>query len=429
MTELHASLKSKGKFSLNWDYLNAITGGVSAIDLGSLALRNLHDAREFAREYGLNLELPATAGIIARAHREAIEYITTTFLEPGQAQLIPREVRDPEDPLQLLVYASQRAQHADLMRLWSCAVLKVMHGIFYIDNNLELRHFNTIREQVFASLDEVIHEDDGHHFFLTDGEVCLPLLHFEKKSNKGRNSILLKLLQKAAYLAADIYDHLGIRLIFNTRFECLLALRSLQRAHLLSVTNVDSQRTRNTLLDLAAAKQVFVKYRAVLERADCYPVELLEQMDRELLAISQDQNRSDNPHSGSGFNSLQVTIRKMIHLQSDTVPDARIAEHSYHGTPDEMLHGQDSNEIGFFFEYEIQLMDKASHERSRSGPASHEAYKKRQVDTARARVFGPELLRWVGRRTGTPPETDAAPVSASEPAPQSDATKFVAHVH
>ena len=67
MTELRASLKSGGRFSLNWSYLNAIANGVSAIDLGALALRNLHDARQFVREYGFDLEQPAAPAIIARA--------------------------------------------------------------------------------------------------------------------------------------------------------------------------------------------------------------------------------------------------------------------------------------------------------------------------------------------------------------------------
>lgn len=377
MTELRASLKSKRKFSLNWSYLNAIASGVSAIDLGALALRNLQDARQFVREYGFDLDQPAAPALIARVHREAVDFIAATFLEPGQAGLIPPAVAQPDEPLQLLVYASMRGQHADVLRLWSCAVLKVMHGIFYIDNNLKLRHFSAIREQVFASLDEVIH-CDGEHYFLTDGEVCLPLLHFERKNNKGRNSILLKLLQKAAYLAADIFDHLGVRLIFTTRFECLLALRTLQRAHLLSVTNVDAQRTRNTLLDLDAAKQVFIKYRALLERSEDYPEQLLRIMDEELLALSQPQTRCDNPHSGAGFNSIQVTVRKMIHVPPDT-----------------LACGEQDYGVGFFFEYEIQLMDKASHDRSLSGPASHDAYKRRQVDTARLRVFGRELLDWL----------------------------------
>ena len=376
MSELKASLKSGGKFSLNWSYLNAIANGVSAIDLGALALRNLHDARQFVREYGFDLDQPATAGLIRRAHREAVDFILHSFLTPEQAALIPHEVAHPDDPLQLLVYASLRGQHVDVRRMWSCAVLKVMHGIFYIDNNLKLRHFHAIRAQVFGTLDEVIRHDGERHY-LTDGEVCLPMLHYDRKDNKGRNSILLKLLQKAAYLAADIFDHLGVRLVFRTRFECVLALRTLQRAHVLAVTNIDAGRTRNTLLDLEAAKQVFNKHRAQLEHSKGYPAELLQQMDAELEALSQPQTRCDNPHSGEGYSSVQITVRKMIHVQQlDALP-----EHDY--------------DVGFFFEYEIQLMDLASYERSLSGPASHEAYKRRQVDTARTRVFGRELIRWL----------------------------------
>ncbi len=384
MTGPVASLKGKHKFSLNWGYLNAITSGMSAIDLSSLALRNLHDARQFAREYGFDPERADTMARIRHGHREAVDFIADHFLEHGQAILIPREVRLAEDPLQLLVYASQRSEQSELLRMWSCAVLKVMHGIFYIDSDLKLRHFNTIREQVFASLDEVIRKD-GEQYFLTDGEVCLPLLHFDRKSHKTRNSILLKLLQKAAYLAADIYDHLGVRMTFATRFECLLALHTLQHVHLLSVTNVDPQRTRNTLLDLEAAKQVFVKYRAALDRSEGYPVDLLKVMDEELRALSQPQTRSDNAHSGSGFSSLQVTLRKMIHLHDES--------------PTLNSEGRD---VDFFFEYEIQLMDADSHERTLHGPASHEAYKRRQIETARLRVFGRELSDWIAAHKGGP---------------------------
>lgn len=383
MDDLHASLNSGAKLSLNWTYLNAIANGISAIDLSALALRNLHDARQFVREYGFDLDQPATAPLIRRVQAEAVAFIRCTFLTPAQADLIPPEVAAPDEPLQLLLYASMRGQQVDVRRLWACAVLKVMHGIFYIDNNLKLRHFHAIRSQVFGALDEVIKQDAAGRYFITDGELCLPLLHYHRKDNKGRNSILLKLLQKAAYLAADIFDYLGVRLVFATRCECLLALRTLQRAHLLSVTNVDAGRTRNTLLDMEAARQVFCKHRAQLEHSKGYPLELLRAMDAELAEIAQPQNRCDNPHSGVGFNSMQVTARKMIHVQQMDAPP----EQDY--------------DVGFFFEYEIQLMDEDSYQRSLSGPASHEAYKLRQVDTARTRVFGRELLRWVAEQPST----------------------------
>ena len=40
-------------------------------------------------------------------------------------------------------------------------------------------------------------------------------------------------------------------------------------------------------------------------------------------------------------------------------------------------------------------MDRDSHERSLTGPASRQAYKQRQVEAARIRVFGRELLDWI----------------------------------
>jgi len=43
-------------------------------------------------------------------------------------------------------------------------------------------------------------------------------------------------------------------------------------------------------------------------------------------------------------------------------------------------------------------MDEASYQRSLTGPASHDAYKKRQLDTARTRVCGRELLRWIDQQ-------------------------------
>lgn len=376
MPELRATLETKRKFSLNWSYLGAITDGTSAIDLGALALRNLRDARQFVREYGYDLDQATAREVIRDTHEEAIGFIAATFLTPAQRAQIPRQIVVPDDPVQLLVYASQRGPQADPLRMWSCAVLKVMHALFYLDNNLKLRHFNTIRAQVFATLDSVIRQEGEQHY-LSDGELCLPLVHFERKHNKGRNSILLKLLHKASYVAANIYDHLGVRMVFGTRFECLLALETLQRAHVLSITNIESDRTRNTMLDLDAAKQVFARYRAQLEHSVDYPAHLLRMMDAELLAIAQPQTRADNPHSGEGFSSIQVTVRKMIHLHEEAAP----------GQP-----APKSYDEGFYFEYEIQLMDQASHAKSLSGPASHDAYKQRQVDSARIRVLGRELI-------------------------------------
>ncbi len=406
MTGLEATLKRRHRFSLNWPYLGAIAGGESAIDLQTLALRNINDAREFVREYGFDIDDPRALARIRRAHAEAIEFIAATFLSPEQRALIPAEVARPDNVLELLVHASRHAAQHELRRAWSCAVLKVMHCVFYIDNNLKLRYFPIVRKQVFESLDAVVRCDRGQ-YFLTDGEACLPLLHYEKKSNKGRRSILLKLLQKAEYVAADIYDHLGVRMTFDTRFECLLALQILQRAHVISAISLESQRTRNTLLDLAAAKEVFVKYRALLDRSHGYPTELLRQIDAEMAALAHTGGHAANPHSAATYQSLQITVRKMVRLPAGGADAELAAASAALAQPGDAIDDHALDDPGsFFFNYEIQMMDRASREQTLSGPASHGAYKRRQVDTARTRVLGPHLVEWL--RTQRRPDSSEA---------------------
>lgn len=371
--------KTSRRFALNWTYLGAITQGVSPIDLQGLALRSPEDARQFAREYGYDIEQPGVLDYLRGIHQEALGFVCAQFLSPAQQQLIPPYLIQLEDPLELLLMASRSAHRADPLRLWACTLLKVMHGLFYIDNNLKLRHFETIREQVFASLDEVLIEREGCSY-LSDGQLELPLVQVERKRNKGRHSILLKLLQKPEYVAADIHDHLGLRLTLGTRVECLLALELLRRAHLISASNLEGSRTRNTLVDLDAAKQVFTRWRALLERSEGYPQALLQQMDEELAALAQEPQQRDNPHSAAAFHSLQLTVRKMIQLPPDAGSEAGCR---------------------FFFAYEIQLLDAASLAQSQQGEASHEAYKLRQVETARRRVFGAELLAWLRAASGS----------------------------
>lgn len=364
--------------TLNWHYLRAIARGESAIDLKGMALRHHEDALRFAREYGLDPERPGHAAWMRRVHREAIDFLRQRLLHPAELDQLPPEVAEPEDVLDLLVFASRFSRSRSTRRMWSCAVLKVMHALFYIDSNIKLRHFEAIREQVFAALDAVVLPTaDGH--LLSDGEITLPLLRFDRKNAKDRHSILLKLLQKSAYVAEDIHDHLGVRLVLDTRIECLLALRILQRSQLISAINVESHRVRNTLLDLDAAHDLFAGWRDRLAAAPTYPAELLRAMDRELASREAAPDRAHNPHSGSGFRSVQVTVRKLIHLPESPLEDVPLPGGARQAA---------RSAASFYFNYEIQLMDRAGYEATHAGPASHGAYKQRQIATARRRVLG-----------------------------------------
>ena len=57
--------------------------------------------------------------------------------------------------------------------------------------------------------------------------------------------------------------------------------------------------------------------------------------------------------------------------------------------------------MSFYFNYEIQLLDRLSYQAATSGPASHGAYKQRQLATARRRVLGAELENWIAAQVAS----------------------------
>ena len=91
----------RDRISLNWTQINAIISGVSAIDQGSLAIRNHQEAVRFAREYGFNIKDSHDVEHLVRVHREAVDFIDEFFLIPEQAPLVAEDVRHPEDVLDL----------------------------------------------------------------------------------------------------------------------------------------------------------------------------------------------------------------------------------------------------------------------------------------------------------------------------------------
>ena len=50
-----------------------------------------------------------------------------------------------------------------------------------------------------------------------------------------------------------------------------------------------------------------------------------------------------------------------------------------------------NRDIRFFYPYEVQIVDEEEHQNNTDGEASHEDYKKQQVQTARDRLFYPLL--------------------------------------
>ena len=394
--------QGRNRVNMNWAQLSAIINGGRAIDQSSLAIRNRDDAKHFASEYGFDLGDPADLCHIEDVHREALAFIEEFFLTEEEIRLVAPKVRKPDHVLDLLVYSSNFLNQSNEHQLWACVVLKVMHGIFHIDHDFKLKYFDTIRDQVFEALDKLVISDEGQQYLVGKGNVRIPIYSFEKKRNKGRHSVLLKLLQKPRYVAADIYDHLGIRLVFETKSECLFALQNLRRHHLVTVTNIKPFRSRNSLVDLNQARSVFKKYRPLLEGSKGYPYKILGRMDAELSTPS-DPNR-ENPHSAEEYQAIQVTVRKMIHLpnaaQKQVDEILRLVGDKVDLPPHLTAGYGVRSDFTIYFDYEIQVLTKESWLHTLNGPSSHQAYKARQRETARTRVLGNALTKYLAENVG-----------------------------
>jgi uncharacterized protein (TIGR04562 family) len=48
-----------------------------------------------------------------------------------------------------------------------------------------------------------------------------------------------------------------------------------------------------------------------------------------------------------------------------------------------------SRDVRFFYPFEVQITDEASHQQNTQGEASHQEYKKSQVKSAMRRIFRP----------------------------------------
>jgi uncharacterized protein (TIGR04562 family) len=365
-----------------------ILGGASAVDLDGMRIRDLEEARDFAFNYGYDLGLPAHRKQVIRGFEDALAFLQEVILE-GSGIDIPPEFFELQDPLQLLLWASERPQN--LRARWACSILRVMHTIFHIGHNFILRFLPEIQTQVFARYDRFLHQkEDGT--WLLRGDYEVPLLAVERKENKDRVSILLKLLHKPENVAETIYDQIGIRLVAEDQVGVLMVLRFLLDHHVTMAAHTKPSRSRNRMFDLEALEAWMAKLPEGFQANRLSP----EERARLCRSIGlRDVSDQGNPFSSKDYSAVQFTARTLIRLPGPAVPALERLQSNFRsiGKPElgdllhipELIQAQD--EFTFFFAHEVQVMERAGFQNARSGPASHLEYKQRQRESARKRVL------------------------------------------
>ncbi|MBK8727294.1 MAG: TIGR04552 family protein [Holophagaceae bacterium] len=381
-------------FPLPPEVTRVILGGESPIDLEGLRVQSDEEAREFALNYGFDLDILSQRAHVMRVYEDALKFITTVLLD-GSDLKVPLSFYGLEDPHNLLLWASERmgtgGTRSEEAR-WSCVILRVMHTLFHVDYNVNLRFLPEIQRQVFEPYDRyLVQREDGS--WLLKGAYEVPLVAVERKENKDRTSMLLKMLHKPENVAETIYDQIGIRLVAEDPLRVLEAIRFLLDHYVIMATSIKPSRSRNLMIDLPALEAWMEGLPPAFELAQMGP-EARRQLS-ESLTLRAREAHPDNPHMSQDYSAVQFTARTLIRLPSPATGVLGLLQKRVQALGDPGLSGrlgipeliQSQEEFTFFFAHEVQIMERTGFQSSQSGPASHAEYKQRQRSAARRRVL------------------------------------------
>ena len=409
LTATSAHLRKLNDF--RWDVLDIIIGGKSSLDSREGFSVNHHeDADRFLLSYGFDLANPIEAAEAIGHYHEALNFIRRYFLQPenpeGLKIEIPRKILELTNVRDLFMMSSfaspgqQRDSQGSYLKNWACSVLKVMHTIAHIDQDLRAGYFAEIQVQILDRFYRLIQRDEhGALYFGTgpDDAAKIPLVEFQTKPKKSRDSTLIKLLHKPENVAEDIFDRVGIRFVTPKPIDALRVVKYLKDQMIVMPPNIKPSRSRNTLIDIESFKVKLGECLIKLESGEYSETEFSAAVDE---AALPPQNESVNPHTSQFYRSIQFTARQLIKLRNplfDELKDLKAEVRKRRDTSDgdeihKLVERMDlkrlQREVRFFYPYEVQVVDINSHIENERGRSAHSEYKKLQLHTAQKRVMG-----------------------------------------
>src|SRR4051812_7732056 len=319
------------------DAVRLLLRGDSVIDWHRL---NYADHAEVDRFLRLNEFDPDNEEEMARledTRADAVEYLTRAF-----AMAIPDEIAADLPARDLFLVASSHGPH----QKWACVVLKVMHIIHHINGRAGLLKMSVSDEIIFREIElkvmQVVEQLRA---------AGAPLAEWEW-SRKPRDSQITKLLAKRSTLAANIYDKLRFRLIVPDQADLVPMLATLTR-QLIPFNYVVPGESLNQLVDLEEA----------LRRPKPREVLTTSGMHRVVAAL--------NEFSGPEYRIVNFVADLPLRVER-LLPKSEM--------PQDLTHV-------VFVLTEFQIADKLTAQRNESGASNHEAYKARQHERVRQRLF------------------------------------------
>ena len=395
------------RYNFNWETLDIMASGTSSIDAKNY-LANFEtdtEVHSFLQGYGYDLNDPIENAEMFGNFQEALQFIKKYFLqesndEDGLPFTIPSLFYSLTDISELLLIATGKStllKHEE-ESIWASIILKVMHTILHLDKDLRYRYFSTIQTQIFDRFYKyLVRENDELFLRSEDGSEIVPLVDFETKSTKTRDSIIIKLLHKKENVAEELFDRIGIRFITQNKLDCVRLLKLLYQSHIIVVNNIKPSRSQNSLIDLKLFREKHYLYMKQSIKNRFSEEEFLIGLNNIANECKTESDQyKNNEHTSASYRAIHFTCRQLIkyknpfYLQFNKLRQEAKKLHSDHLITKKMNELDTSSiakDIRFFYPYEVQITDIESHKANTDGEASHIEYKRSQLKSAMHRLF------------------------------------------
>ncbi|MCT4642593.1 MAG: TIGR04552 family protein [Bacteriovoracaceae bacterium] len=388
-------------YNFDWESFDIILSGTSSIDDEIFIRANGREnfGKDFWKSYGFDLEDPIEAAELFGIFQESMQFIKRFFLLSGNPDGLDLEIPASFYTITDIAMLVDCAQEDSFEGRWASVILKVMHTIIHTDKDLRYHYFSTIQTQIFDRFYKFLHRDDDNNLFLMNkgdkNSDKIELISFETKSNKTRESTIIKLLHKKDNVAEELFDRVGVRLITKRKSDVLRVLNFLKTYNVIIPNNIKPSRSLNTLFNLERVRQKITN----LHSSSLDESTINKNMEKILDQNAKSTN--NNEHSSEDYSAIHFTCRQLIKYQNPFLKDFnRIRSLALNEESESELVKQilniDTNQIAqsirFFYPFEVQITDFESHKVNTEGEASHSDYKKSQLSSAMTRLFSTLLV-------------------------------------
>lgn len=358
--------------------LFSVAGGQSVLDTAKLNIHSVAEAESFLKSYGYDYNSESDVERLWYFYRRALVLMTEKLnLSMDEMPEILHDRKNLTDLRTLLIFASDNDVVNKTLQKWSCAILRCMHVYVHAETDLFSYFSEEIQKQILSPIQDVANVDGAIHktilkSFHKEGHNEIELEGFEVKPLKTSSSTVVKLLAKPDAVAMKIFDKLGVRFITKSTFDSFQVIRFLVEENIISFPHIMPDQSSNNIYSV----ELFLNVCYELSVEQNKGVEISEETLNEALKIklaakmkTEDGTdaklfRKQNDFSADNYKFIKFITRKLITIQ----PEGK-------------------EKFSFFYPYEIQIVEKDTYDLAKSGPSEHDAYKNRQREAARHRLF------------------------------------------